>query len=133
VLVAARYVKSLNGLLLGEEYAESMGIPVAQIRRICLLVATLLTGAVTAYCGPIAFLGLLVPHVARWLFRTADHRVLLPGTVLAGMCFALGGDWIVNLPWSRHFLHLSAVNGLMGAPLVLAMLIKHKSFRGLDS
>jgi iron complex transport system permease protein len=110
-----------------------MGIPVARTRRVCLLVATLLTGAVTAYCGPIAFLGILVPHTARLLLRTADHRRLLPGTLLAGMCLALMGDWIVNLPWSRHFLHLNAVMGLLGAPLVVTMLIRHKSFRSLDS
>jgi len=133
VLFSVKHMKSLNSLLLGEAYAESMGVPVAQVRKVSLLVATLLTGVVTAYCGPIAFLGLLVPHTARWLFRTADHRVLLPGTVLAGMCIAMAGDWIVNLPWSRHFLHLSAVNGLLGAPLVLIMLIRHKSFRGLDT
>jgi iron complex transport system permease protein len=78
-------------------------------------------------------MGLLVPHAARWLLGSADHRRLLPATVLAGICVALASDWIVNLPWSRHFLHLSAVNGLLGAPLVLGMLIRHKSFRGMDS
>lgn len=120
-------VKPLNGLLLGERYAESMGIPVARVKRAALLATAWLTGLVTAFCGPVAFLGLVSAQVARALWRCADHRVLLPGAALVGAALGLAADLVVHLPWSRHVFHLNAVIGLVGAPVALYMLYRTKA------
>lgn len=123
---AATLVKSLNTLLLGDQYAASLGLSVARARRHGLAVAALLAGTVTAFCGPIAFLGILVPHACRLLLSTADHRVLMPAVVLGGAALALAADLITHLPWSRHLLHVNAVLGAVGGPLVLWMLVRSR-------
>ena len=116
--------KPLNVLLLGENYARTLGLAVERSRRITVAVAALLAGAVTAFCGPVAFLGILAPHLARVLFRSADHRVLLPATALLGALLAALADLVVHLPWSRHFLHLNAMLGLVGGPTVVLLLLR---------
>lgn len=124
-------VKPLNALLLGERYAQTLGLPVFRAKLMTFGVVALLAGVVTAYCGPIAFLGIIVAHLARALFRTSDHRVLLPAVILMGSAMALGVDLITHLPWSKHFLHMNAVNGLIGAPIVLWVLIRRRQIGGL--
>jgi iron complex transport system permease protein len=119
-------IKPLNCLLLGERYAASMGMPVRRVRRIALFVAAWLCGLVTAFCGPVAFLGLVAAQVTRGLFASADHRVLLPGVMLSGAVLALAADLITHLPWSRHVLHLNAVIGLVGAPVALYVLLRRQ-------
>lgn len=123
---AAAYamVKSLNTLQLGDQYAASLGIAVTRSRRWGLGVAAVLSGTVTAFCGPIAFLGILVPHACRLLLRSADHRVLVPAVVIGGAALALAADLITHLPWSRHLLHVNAVTGAVGGPIVLWMLLR---------
>jgi iron complex transport system permease protein len=121
--------KSLNSLVLGDDYARTLGLAVRRTRVIALGAAALLAGAVTAFCGPIAFLGILAPHVARTLFITADHRILIPASILTGSCLALLADLITHLPWSRHFLHLNAVMGLIGAPTVVMLLLRRSNLR----
>jgi iron complex transport system permease protein len=116
-------VKSLNTLLLGDQYAASLGLHVTRARRLGLGVAALLAGTVTAFCGPIAFLGILVPHACRLLLSTADHRVLMPAVMIGGAALALGADLLTHLPWSRHLLHVNAVSGAVGGPIVLWMLL----------
>ncbi len=116
--------KPLNVLLLGENYARTLGIAVRRCRCAAVAVAAVLAGAVTAFCGPITFLGILSPHLARVLFRTADHRVLLPACALLGAGLAALADLVVHLPWSRHFLHLNAMLGLVGGPTVLLLLLR---------
>jgi len=123
--------KSLNALLLGESYAQTLGLPVAKARLLSFTCVAILSGAVTAFCGPIAFLGIIVAHLARALFRTSDHRVLMPAVILLGSLLALGADLITHLPWSKHFLHMNAVNGLIGAPIVLWTLLKQKQMKSL--
>jgi iron complex transport system permease protein len=116
--------KPLNVLLLGENYARTLGLAVERSRRATVAVAALLAGAVTAFCGPVAFLGILAPHLARVLFGTADHRVLLPASALVGAGLAALADLVVHLPWSRHFLHLNAMLGLVGGPIVVVLLLR---------
>ena len=117
VLAALLMMKSLNALLLGDAYAGSLGVPVQRDRRIIMWITGVLAGTITAFCGPIAFLGLATPHVARGLCRTSDHTVLLPVTVLTGALLALLCGLIVKLP-GLSGLPLNAVTSLLGAPVV---------------
>lgn len=122
--LAATLVKPLNALLLGERYARSAGLAVGPIRFAVLAITALLAGAVTAFCGPVAFLGILVPHVCRFVAKTSEHQVLLPSCVLAGATLAMTADLITHLPWSTHLLHLNAVIGLVGAPFIIWMVMR---------
>ncbi|MEM7372467.1 MAG: iron ABC transporter permease [Bacteroidota bacterium] len=124
--------KPLNALLLGENYARSLGISIRNSRMITLASAVLLAAPVTAYCGPILFLGLIIPHLARGIFNTSDHKILLPAVMLLGSLIALAADLFVHLPWERHFLHLNAVNALIGAPVVMWVILKNKRMRGFE-
>jgi len=133
VFAALALVKPLNALLLGERYASTLGLPVERARLLCFGLVALLAGTVTAFCGPIAFLGIIVAHLARAIFKTSDHRVLMPAVILLGSCLGLTADLITHLPWSKHFLHMNAVNGLLGAPIVLAALLRHKHFPGANA
>jgi iron complex transport system permease protein len=132
LIAATSLVKPLNVLLLGENYARTSGLPIVRARVWGFAVVALMAGAVTAFCGPIAFLGIIVAHLCRMLLRTADHRELLPGVIFMGALIALMSDLVTHLPWSKHFLHLNAVNGLIGAPIVLWVLIRRKSAGSLE-
>ncbi len=125
--------KPLNAFLLGENYARSLGMSVKRTRLITLGCAVLLAGPVTAYCGPVLFLGLIIPHMARGLFNTSDHRVLMPAVMLLGAIVAQAADLFVHLPWEKHFLHLNAVNALIGAPVVMWVILKNKKMRGFEA
>ncbi|MDR7132221.1 iron complex transport system permease protein [Algoriphagus sp. 4150] len=122
-------VKPLNALLLGEQYAGSLGMNVKRSRLIIMASAVLLAAPVTAYCGPILFLGLVIPHLCRGLFNSSDHKILMPGVMLVGASIAMAADLIINLPWERHFLHLNAVNAIIGAPVVMWVILRNKSMR----
>ena len=124
--------KPLNAFLLGENYARSMGISVKRTRIITLTSSVLLAAPITAYCGPILFLGLIVPHLARGLFNTSDHKILIPVVILLGSLIALAADLFVHLPWEKHFLHLNAVNALIGAPVVMWVILKNRRMRGFE-
>jgi iron complex transport system permease protein len=130
--VGQALVKPLNALLLGENYARTLGLPVERARLIAFGATALLAGVVTAYCGPIAFVGIVTAHLCRLLFRTSDHRILMPAVVLMGPALALGADLITHLPWSKHVFHLNAVNGLIGAPIVLWVLLRRRNARSLE-
>lgn len=122
-------VKPLNALLLGETYAASMGVPVGRVRLLIIASASVLTGVVTAFCGPIAFLGVAVPHLCRSLFNTSDHRVLLPAVMLLGGTLALVADLIAHLPGSQITLPLNAVTALIGAPVVTWVILRQRNLR----
>lgn len=126
LVLAFLLIKSLNALLLGERYAMSLGLRVQRVRQLVLFTVVCLAGSVTAYCGPVLFLDLAVPHLCRGLFRSADHRVLVPGVALLGAALALAADLIVHLPWQHHFLHLNAVNALIGAPVVIWVVLRQR-------
>ena len=122
--LAAAAVKPLNALLLGDAYAATMGVRVARARRHLVVAASMLAGAVTAYCGPIAFIGIAAPHLARGVLRTSDHRVLLPATLLVGAAIALAAGLVAQLPGREATLPLNAVTSLIGAPVVVAVLLR---------
>lgn len=116
--------KPLNALLLGDDYARSLGLNVRRARFWVIVSASLLAGVSTAFCGPIWFVGVAVPHLARALFRTADHRILLPASLLMGAAFALLADVIAQMPGSQHVLPLNVVLSLFGVPVILWALNK---------
>ncbi|WP_276892450.1 iron ABC transporter permease [Hallella bergensis] len=117
-------IKPLNALLMGENYAENLGINVHRVRNILLVVTGLLTAIVTAFCGPIAFIALAVPHIARLLLQTADHRHLLPVTILTGCVVALLCNVLTTLPGESGILPLNAVTPIIGAPIIIYVIIK---------
>lgn len=119
LLLAGLLTKPLNALLLGESYARSMGANVRRVRFWLIAGTSVLAGAVTAFCGPIAFLGVAIPHLCRSLLRTSDHRVLMPATMLMGGLVALLADLVASVPGSRTILPLNAVTALLGAPIVV--------------
>lgn len=129
--LAAAYllVKPLNALLLGEAYARSMGLTVERARLAVLGGTSLLAGAITAFCGPIAFLGVAVPHLCRGLFDTSDHRLLVPGVTLAGGVLALAADLAAQLPGSQAVLPLNAVTSLIGAPVIIWVILRRANLR----
>jgi iron complex transport system permease protein len=116
--------KTLNALLLGERYAESMGVAVRRDRLLILLVTSLLAGVVTAFAGPVAFVGIAAPHLARPLVATSDHRVLLPAAALIGAVMALVADVVAQLPGRQGVLPLNAVTALLGVPVVIWVLTR---------
>lgn len=120
-------VKPLNALLLGENYARSMGLNVKRARVWILVNASILSGATTAFCGPIAFLGLAVPHLCRSSLHTSDHRVLMPAVTCLGATLALLADLIAHLPGSQYALPLNAVTSLIGAPIVIGFILHRKN------
>lgn len=132
ILFAVALVKPLNALLLGERYATSLGLSVGRARLLTMAGAVLLAAPVTAYCGPILFVGIIVPHMARGLLHTSDHRLLLPASLLLGATLSLAADLFVHLPWDRHVLHLNAVNAVVGAPVVMWVLLRNRQMRAMD-
>ncbi|WP_203454706.1 FecCD family ABC transporter permease [Jiangella aurantiaca] len=124
VLLLALSTKQLNASLLGERYAQSMGMSVRRLRLLAMASTALLAGAVTAFAGPIAFLGIAAPHLARGLLGSADHRVLIPGTALVGAVVALAAGVFAQLPGTDAVLPLNAALALIGAPVVLRVLLR---------
>jgi iron complex transport system permease protein len=126
--------KPLNGLLLGEAYARSMGIRVRPLRLVVILLTALLAGTTTAFCGPVAFIGVAVPHLARVVLGSSDHRRLLPVTALLGASVALGADLLAQFPGSQEVLPLNAVTALLGAPVIVWLILRRgnlqRSFGG---
>ncbi|GAA2527088.1 iron ABC transporter permease [Streptomyces koyangensis] len=118
--------KGLNALLLGEEYARTMGLDVRRARDLALLGISLLAGAATAFCGPVAFLGLAVPHLVRVALGTSDHRVLIPGAMLGGAFLALACALLSQPPGTDAVLPLNAITSLFGAPVVIAFLVRSR-------
>jgi iron complex transport system permease protein len=122
--LCAALVKPLNALLLGEAYAASLGVRLGRVRAALIVSVGLLAGVVTAFCGPIGFLGIASPHLARALFRTSDHRLLIPAVVLLGAGLAVAADLIASMPGSRLVLPLNAVTALFGAPVVIVVIMR---------
>lgn len=119
-------IKPLNSFLLGENYAKSLGINIKKSRNIILLITSILTGVITAFSGPIAFVGLAVPHIAKMIFSTSNHKILLPAVALIGAIILLICDSIAQLPTSEFTLPINAITSLFGAPVVIWLLIRKK-------
>lgn len=118
--------KPLNALLLGEQYAENLGVNTVSLRNKLLLVTGLLTASATAFCGPIAFIGLAVPHVARMLLNTDNHLQLIPATMTTGAATALLCNLVCVLPGERGMIPLNAVTPIMGAPVIIYVIMKRR-------
>ena len=123
LLLAVLTIKPLNLLLFGEEYAVTMGLDIRRSRGLLFLSTTLLAGTITAFCGPIGFIGLAIPHVTRMLFQNSDHRVLLPGTILSGASILLFCDVISKI----FTLPINAITALLGIPIVVWVVLRNKS------
>ncbi|MGC8824404.1 MAG: FecCD family ABC transporter permease [Bacteroidales bacterium] len=119
-------IKSLNALLIGERYARTLGINVERARMIVFVSIILLAGTTTAFCGPIAFVAITVPHISRMLFRTNDHLVLIPASLLIGCILMLISDIFSQVPGSDITLPINAITSLMGIPLIIAVLLRRK-------
>lgn len=126
IIASIFLIKPLNIMLLGTQYAESLGINIRQIRNLLLVTVGLLTAVTTAFCGPVSFIGLAIPHISRLLFRTDNHQILLPGTVLTGAVIALFCNLVCYLPGELGIIPLNAVTPLIGAPVIIYVIIKRR-------
>jgi iron complex transport system permease protein len=123
-------VKMLNALLLGENYATSSGLNVRLARIVIFSGTSILAGSVTAFCGPIGFIGIAVPHLARIFFRTSDHKILIPATILTGGGLMLLSDIISQMPGSNNVLPVNSVTSLVGIPVVIWVILRNRKFSG---
>ena len=126
LVLAVLVIKPLDLLLLGENYARTMGLHIPRARALIFLSTILLAGTVTAFCGPVGFVGLAVPHIARMLFRRADHRTLMPASMLAGASLLLGCDLLAK----TLALPINSITALMGIPVVILVVVRNRSFFG---
>lgn len=118
------FIKSFNAMLLGEAYAKSMGVNIHHLRWAMILSTGILAGSATAFCGPIAFIGIAVPHMARLVFKSGDHKILFPASALIGAIVLLFCDAMSQLPGSAQTLPINAVTSLIGAPMVIWLILK---------
>lgn len=126
ILCSLLLIKPLNAILLGKQYAENLGISTVRLRNKLLIVTGLLTAVTTAFCGPIAFIGLAVPHIARMILNTDNHKILIPATILTGAVIALLCNMICILPGENGIIPLNAVTPIMGAPVIIYVIMKGK-------
>ncbi len=126
VFLSIMSIKSLNSLLLGENYARSLGVNMKRSRYTIITATGLLAGGITAFAGPIAFIGLAVPHLTRQIFNTTDHRVLVPAVLIYGAILMLICDTIAQLPTSANVLPINAITSIVGAPVVIWILVRKK-------
>lgn len=132
LVIALLLIKSLNALLLGQRYAENLGVALQKTRLLILLSAGLLIAVTTAFCGPVAFLGLAVPHIARMLLGSVDHRSLLPFTLILGALLALLCNLLTTLPGSGSILPLNAITPMLGGPVILYVILNRSKSQGLN-
>ncbi len=128
-LISFASIKSLNALLLGDNYAQSVDINLKRSRFLIVLATSLMTGVVTAFCGPIAFVGLAVPHMIRLIIKTSNHKILIPAVMIGGAILLLLCDMLAQLPGSTQILPLNAVTSVIGAPVVIWMILHSKKVR----
>lgn len=126
ILMSIVSIKGLNSLLLGDNYAKSLGLNLKQSRLIIIIATSLIAGTITAFAGPIAFIGLAIPHLTRQIFKTSNHKVLLPAVFLFGAIVMLICDSIAQVPNSDYTLPINAITALVGAPVVIWLLVRQK-------
>lgn len=129
LLISVLLIKPLNALLLGEMYAANLGIKVRRTRMAILFCTGLLTATTTAFCGPVSFIGLAVPHIARLMLGSSNHKLLLPVTLLCGSCIALLCNLLTVLPGGNSMLPLNAVTPMLGAPVIIYVIINRKNIQ----
>jgi iron complex transport system permease protein len=127
ILIAFGASKFLDAFLLGENYARSMGMNIRFARMMVFLSTAVLAGSVTAFCGPIGFIGIAVPHIARMVLQSAKHSLLVPGTILTGALMMLVSDIISQLPGSESTLPVNSVTALLGIPIVIWIIVRNKN------
>jgi len=125
-------IKLLNAMQLGENYASSIGLNIRSARVLVFICSSILAGSVTAFCGPIGFIGIAIPHIVRNVFRTSDHKVLVPGSILAGGAVMALCDIISQLPGSESVIPVNSVTALIGIPVVIWIVIRNKRVSGLS-
>jgi iron complex transport system permease protein len=128
-LLSILALKPLDSLLLGENYAKSMGLNLKKTQNIIIISTSILTGSITAFVGPIAFIGLAVPHLTKLLFQTSDHKTLFVGTILIGAIIMLLCDLVSQMPMSNFTLPINAITSLVGAPIVIWLIVRRKKIR----
>lgn len=121
-------IKSLDVMLLGEQYAKSMGLMVKNARFLVFISTSILAGSITAFCGPIGFIGIAVPHIGRLLFRTARHKILIPSSLLLGSIVMLLSDIVSQMPGYESTLPINSVTALVGIPVIIWIILKNKKF-----
>ena len=126
LILAIFSIKNLNSLLLGDNYAKSLGLNLKRSRLVIILATSLIAGTITAFAGPIAFIGLAIPHLTRQIFRTTNHKILLPAVFLFGAIVMLICDSIAQLPASDYVLPINAITALIGAPVVIWLLVRQR-------
>ena len=129
LVIAVALIKPLNALLLGDMYAENLGINIIRTRNWLLLSTSLLVAIITAFCGPVSFIGLAVPHIARMLLQSSNHRSLMPMTILCGAVIALLCNLLSSIPGDRGLIPLNAITPAIGAPVILYVLLKQRHYR----
>lgn len=128
IVMAVTCIKNLNTLLLGEQYARSLGVKIGRNRFIIILATSLLAGSITAFAGPIAFVGLAVPHLIRQVIPVNDHRILLPAVIMGGAILMLICDIAAQMPGTEYNLPINAITSLIGAPVVIWLLVRKRKF-----
>jgi len=129
IITSFTLFKTLNSLLLGENYARSMGVHLQRTRILIIAITSLLAGVTTAFCGPVAFIGIAVPHIARMIMPTSQHKVLLPATILCGAIILVFCDIISQLPGSQNVLPINAITSLMGAPVIIWVILRKRNYQ----
>ncbi len=132
LIMATLLVKPLNALLLGEMYAANLGVKIKRTRIAILFCAGLLTATTTAFCGPISFIGLAVPHIARLMLGSSNHNMLVPVTMLTGTCIALLCNMLMTVPGAGNILPLNAVTPMLGAPVIIYVIVNRKNIQYFD-
>jgi len=128
IIIAIFCIKNLNSLLLGEQYAKSLGVSISRNRILIIIATSLLAGSITAFAGPIAFVGLAVPHLIKQVIPVNDHRIILPAVILGGAILMLICDIAAQLPGSQYTLPINAITSLIGAPVVIWLLVRKRKF-----
>lgn len=126
LLISVLLIKPLNIMMLGENYARTTGLSLPAVRTAIFVGTSLLAGSVTAFCGPIGFLGVAVPHMARMLFSQADHRIVMPASMLMGAALMLLSDIIAQMPWSDYTLPVNTVTALLGIPVIVIVIVRNR-------
>jgi len=130
LLLSLTFPKPMNAMLLGENYAIGVGVRVRRFRVTLIVTTSLLAGTLTAFTGPIAFIGIAVPHLTRLLFKTSNHKILLPATMLVGAVVMLGCDIVSQLPGMQNTLPVNSITALFGAPIIIGIILNNKKMRG---
>lgn len=131
IVLSLLSAKMLNAISLGENYAASIGLNVKLSRAVIFASTSILAGSVTAFCGPIGFIGIAVPHISRILLRTSDHRILIPGTIITGGIIMLISDILSQLPGSESVLPVNSVTSLIGIPVVIWVIFRNRKYSGV--